>query len=112
MTAVPAAAPAAACLEVATFRARPGFAPEEVTRALAVVSGWLATQPGFLGRRTFHDAAEGTWVDQVEWRSNDDAARAMAAYPGSPVAPLLDPIIDPASFRCLHVAPVTLPSAR
>lgn len=111
MNAVPAAAPAATCLEVATFRARPGLGPEEVTRALASASAWLATQPGFLGRRIFRDA-EGTWLDQVEWRSADDAARAMAAYPASPVAPLLDPIVDPASFRCLHVAPVTLPSGR
>ncbi|MBI5068932.1 MAG: antibiotic biosynthesis monooxygenase [Deltaproteobacteria bacterium] len=111
MTAVPAPAPSAACVEVATFRARPGLAPEEVTRALAAASRWLAGQPGFLGRRLFHDPAEETWLDQVEWRSADDAARAMAAYPGSPVAPALDRVVDPASFRCLHVAPVSLPSA-
>ena len=99
------------CLEIATVRARPGVGRPAMERVLARAQAWLEAQPGFLSRRLAHDPAEDTWVDTIEWRTAEDARRAMEAYAAAPFAAELDGVVDPASFRCLHAVPVPLASA-
>jgi heme-degrading monooxygenase HmoA len=99
------------CLELATFKARPGTDPAEVGRALAAAQAWLAAQPGFLSRRLLRDEAQETWVDEIGWRSAEEAHRAGEAFRSSPVAAAIDRVIDTSTFRCLHAAPVPLPAA-
>jgi hypothetical protein len=99
------------CIEIATFRARSGTARPRLADALARSQTWLEARPGFVSRRLAHDAAEDTWVDTVEWRSAEDARRAMEAYASAPFAEELNGLIDPTTFRCLRAAPVPLPAA-
>lgn len=100
--------PGPACLEVATFRARPGVSAEALTRALRGVQPWLESQPGYLSRHLAVDPATGAWVDTVAWRSSSEAQRAMAASASAPGMAELGAAIDEGSFRCLHATPVPL----
>lgn len=106
----PNSTPTPGCLELATFKARPGTDPAEVGLALASAQAWLAAQPGFLSRRLLRDEAQDTWVDEVAWRSAEEAHRAGEAFLSSPVAAAIDRVVDMGSFRCLHAAPVPLPA--
>ncbi len=100
------------CLEIALVRPRPGVARSQLERAMALAQAWLEKQPGFLSRRVAHDPKEDTWVDTIEWRSAEDAERAMAAYAEAPFAAELNGVIDEASFRCLHAVPVPVVASR
>ena len=115
MSAAPARTPAtpdARCLEVAIVRPRAGVTRPQMERALGLSQAWLERQPGFLSRRVAHDAKEDTWVDTIEWRTAEDAHRAMAAYAEAPFAAELNGAIDEASFRCFHAAPVPVSAIR
>jgi len=101
--------PPAACLEIATFRTRAGVSRPALERLLGQAQAWLEAQPGFCSRRLAHDLEQDAWVDQVEWRSAEDARRAMAAYPAAPFAEAMNGAIDAESFRCWHAAPVATP---
>lgn len=106
--AAPLAAAEPAVLEVATARARPGVAADQVARALRGLQPWLARQPGYLSRHLAHDAASGVWVDTISWRSVAEAQRAMAASTDAPGMAALMDAIDEGSFQCLHATPVPL----
>lgn len=68
-------------METVTFNLSEGTRREAFAAAVRRMSGWLAAQPGFVARR-LSMAADGTWVEQVEW-ADMEAARAAAAAIGT-----------------------------
>ena len=84
-------------METVTFRLEDGADRQDFGAAARAMTDWLAEQPGFVARR-LSVAEDGTWVDQVEWASMDDAKAAAAGIgkePGN--APFLKAIDGPSA---------------
>lgn len=65
-------------METVTFKLIDNVSREDFAQAAEAMSGWILNQPGFVSRR-LSIAGDGTWVEQVEWASMDDAKAAAAA---------------------------------
>ena len=87
-------------LEIVTFRLKPGTEAGFVANN-GLMTGWLARQPGFLGRRLGR-REDGVWVDVVRWQSLEQAKaaadRIMAEIGDSEAVQA----IDPASVNMMH----------
>jgi hypothetical protein len=95
----------AICHEVVISRATgPREAIVAVSREL---QQWVEQQPGFL-RRTLVEAADGVWIDHVEWSSAEEAHQAAARFGESGCAEKLGGLLDFASMQTYHGSAVAL----
>lgn len=76
--------------EIVSFKFKDGSTVQQQREQLALLGRWVATQPGFVERSAFHDAAQGRWVDFVTWR---DLPSANAAMQRSLAEPSLAPVM-------------------
>ena len=73
-----------AVIEWAPFRPRPGVTEEAILAASEVLQrDFLGRQPGFR-RRELLRAADGAWVDLVEWADEASAHAIVAEIAASP----------------------------
>jgi heme-degrading monooxygenase HmoA len=72
-------------LEVPVYKFAPEVSREDAQSAVESLDGLLATAPGFLGRRVYHDAGAALWVETVAWRSIEDARAAQTSLESSPL---------------------------
>ena len=82
-------------METVTFKLNEGATREAFAAAAQGMNDWVAAQPGFV-RRRLSCTDDGTWVEQIEWASMDDAKAAAAKIgkePGN--APFLQAIDGP-----------------
>ena len=90
-------------METVTFKLNEGTSRDEFAEAARGMNDWVAAQPGFV-RRRLSCTEDGTWVEQIEWASMDDAKAAAAKIgrePGN--APFLTAIDGP-SAKLMHSA--------
>ena len=80
-------------LEIVTFRLKPGTEAGFVANN-AVMTDWLARQPGFLARH-LGKREDGVWVDVVRWQSLEQAKaaadRIVAEIGGSEALRAIEP---------------------
>lgn len=98
----------AKCVEVVVCKARPGIADSEVVALGETLERWVREQPGFLSRTLLHDAAQGSWADVVEWRSEEEAKAAAARMADCAFAKDVERLLDVTQMTMLHAAPVPL----
>ncbi|MFH5821466.1 antibiotic biosynthesis monooxygenase family protein [Georgenia sp. AZ-5] len=91
-------------VEVSQFRLVPG-ADEDAFLAAAeeTQTGFLATQPGFVGRELLR-GPDGSWLDIVRFESADAAHAAFAAFVGHPSTSAFEAMLDPEAVSMTHWA--------
>ena len=84
-------------METVTFRLNENVTREEFTAAAREATETIRTFDGFVARR-LSVSDEGLWIEQIEWRTLDDA-KAAAARIGSETAlrPFLSAIDGPSA---------------
>ena len=88
-------------VETVLFRLTSGVSDGEFERAARTSSKYVEGCEGFIARRLSR-AADGTWVEHIEW-SDMDAARAAAAGIGeSPDMKAFVTAIDGESVKMIH----------
>ena len=90
-------------MEIVTFRLAKGISEEQFAGASGAFTAFGRKQKGFVARR-LSLAEDGTWTDNVEWESMEDAQAAMAAFPqDKSLAPVMA-MIDAESVNMSHQA--------
>ncbi len=79
---------------------RPDTTKAALRDALAGLDAFLATQPGFIRRRTLRDGSQ--CADLVEWRDRASADAGAQAVMQSPAAARYFALIDLAGARMRH----------
>lgn len=82
-------------VELVTFKARTGIAPEQVISASKEVNHFLKNQPGFVSRH-LGMTEDGTWHDILFWESQEHVTAAMEKAASSPHCAGFFGLIDPA----------------
>jgi hypothetical protein len=90
-------------LEIVMFQATEGTSDEALIAAAVAMNTWLTAQPGFIARRV-GKAANGNWLDSVEWASADAAEQASAGFPSAPGAGAYMALIAQDSLAMHHYA--------
>lgn len=90
----------APCIEIAEFALRPDTTAAALRDALAGLDAFLASQPGFIRRRTLRDGTQ--CADLVEWRDRASADAGAQALMQSPVAARYFALLDLANVRMRH----------
>ena len=89
-------------METVTFKLNEGTGRREFADAARTMNAWVEAQPGFV-RRRLSCTDDGTWVEQIEWASMDDARAAASKIGKEPAnAPFLQAIDGP-SAKVLHL---------
>lgn len=105
-TMTPATQPAdmAGAVEVVLYRLRAGVAEDAFLATRPLVDAALASYAGYLQRRLLR-AADGRWMDIVDWRTLAEAQAAAAAFERDPeLAPFMA-LLDPSDMLFLHLEP-------
>lgn len=92
--------------EIVLFRFRPDASAAAIDALMQATDDFLRGMPGFLERRTLHDAASRTWIDLVEWRSMEDATAAAAQFAACPASRTYEEIGDPSFMHMFHATVV------
>ena len=90
----------AACIEIAEFALWPDTTEAALRDALAGLDAFLATQPGFIRRRTLREGSQ--CADLVEWRDRVSAVAGAQAVMQSPAAARYFALLDLAGVRMRH----------
>lgn len=90
------------CFEIVNFAFLPDITLARQTEAMNALGVWVATQPGFLSRQSFHDPRQSRWTDMVEWSSLDQATAAMERSQSEPALASVMALIDPATLHAGH----------
>jgi hypothetical protein len=93
-------------LEMVTFQSVDGVAEQQFLAAAEASTGALITLPGFLGRR-LAKAADGSWIDIVEWRDAASARAASTIFHKLSQAEVFCSMIDMSSVKVSHHQIVT-----
>lgn len=91
---------AATCIEIAEFALRPDTTEATLRDALVGLDAFLATQPGFIRRRSLRDGVQ--CADLVEWRDRASADAGAQAVMQSPAAARYFALLDLAGARMRH----------
>lgn len=90
------------CHEIVMFRFKPGTSADEQLRHMEQMSRWLAQQPGFASRHSYHDEESERWVDVVAWRDRASAMSAMARSQTDPALAAIMVSMDPTDMQMGH----------
>ncbi len=90
----------ATCIEIAEFALRSDTTEADLREALARLDAFLATQPGFIRRRSLRDGRQ--CADLVEWRDRASADAGAQAVMQSPAAARYFALLDLAGARMRH----------
>jgi hypothetical protein len=90
------------CFEIVHFAFLPDITLPRQTEAMNALGVWVATQPGFLSRQSFHEPRQSRWIDVVEWSSLDQATAAMERSQREPALASVMALIDPATLHAGH----------
>jgi hypothetical protein len=96
---------AAGVVELVLARASAGASDADVLALAGALQRQVETFPGFLRRRVLH-GDDGLWVDVLDWTTLDEALRAAEAIEAQPGIEQQLAVLDMASLRMLHLAPV------
>ena len=88
-------------METVTFKLNEGTTREEFAAAAMGMNDWVAAQPGFV-RRRLSCTDDGTWVEQIEWASMDDAKGAASKIGKEPGNTPFLKAIDGPSAKLMH----------
>ncbi len=88
-------------METVIFNLNDGISKTEFIEAAEAVKKFLSDCSGFVSRR-LSCAADGTWIDQVEWQTMEDAKRAAAAIGKADSAQPFISHIDGQSVKLTH----------
>jgi hypothetical protein len=92
--------PTATCIEIAEFTLRADTTDAALRDALAGLDAFLATQPGFIRRRTLRGGSQ--CADLVEWRDRASADAGAHAVMRSAAAARYFALLDLAGARMRH----------
>jgi hypothetical protein len=88
-------------IEMVTLRPRPDLDDDAFLATVPATMEFLRSRPGFVRRRLAH-AADGQWVDFVEWRAMEEALAAAAAFNDDPRNRAFNAAIAPGSAVMRH----------
>jgi heme-degrading monooxygenase HmoA len=88
-------------IESVNVKLAPGISEETFLRACKGVEPFLKRQPGFLSRRIAR-MEEGRYIDILEWRSQEEADKAMALSMQEPGMAAIMETIDAESMVVSH----------
>ncbi|MBL8684080.1 MAG: hypothetical protein JNK05_33210 [Myxococcales bacterium] len=89
------------CIELAQGSLRPNVAPEVMSAVQRSIEAWLATQQGFV-RRTLCNLGGDRVMDIVEWRTREDAMRAMGELSQGPLMAEMATVFALDTFSIQH----------
>ena len=88
-------------METVTFKLNEGTSRDEFAEAAKGMNDWVAAQPGFV-RRRLSCTQDGTWVEQIEWASMEDAKAAASRIGKEPGNASFLKAIDGPSAKLMH----------
>jgi hypothetical protein len=88
-------------IELVELRIRPELTDESFLEAAEVASSLLRELRGFCARR-LAKAADGLWIDYVEWESMELALEAARRFNSDPRASVFNSMIAPGSVTMRH----------
>jgi hypothetical protein len=88
-------------IELVELRIRPELADEDFLAAAEVATALLRELRGFCSRR-LAKAADGLWIDYVEWESMELALEAARRFNSDPRASVFNSMIAPGSVTMRH----------
>jgi hypothetical protein len=91
----------AGVIELVTLRPRPDLDDDAFLVTVPATMEFLQTRPGFIRRRLAR-AADGHWLDYVEWRTMDEALAAAAAFNDDPRNRAFNAAVAPGSAVMRH----------
>jgi heme-degrading monooxygenase HmoA len=65
------------CFEIVQFSFKSDVQLRTQIDAMKQLGRWVAEQPGFLARQSYHEPQADRWTDVVEWQTKADAHAAM-----------------------------------
>ncbi len=92
-------------VEVVLFRGRAGVSDDQIRAAADALQRDVEGFPGYISRRLIK-SEDGQWLDIVDWTGLDEALRAAEAIMARPSAASFGAVVEPASIKMLHLAPV------
>lgn len=91
----------ACVIEQVLLRVRPELSDDAFLAAAEAANAFLKGCKGFV-RRRLAKAADGQWLDEVEWRSMEEALAAAKAFNASPTTKAFNEAIAPGSVVMRH----------
>ena len=84
-------------IETVTFKLEDGVSKEAFLGTVKFATEFVMSRPGFLSRR-LSCAADGTWIEHIEWETIEDAqGAATAIWQTASVEPFLKCISGPSA---------------
>lgn len=90
-------------IEIVRYRLKSEATSDQAVAAWEKSQSFAKAQPGFIGRR-IASTAEGEWIDEVEWKSLEDAHAAASAFNPETYPELMDlmAVLDQSSMSMTH----------
>lgn len=88
-------------IELVALRPRPDLNDDAFLATVPPTMEFLQSRPGFIRRRLAR-AADGQWLDYVEWRTMEEALAAAAAFNDDPRNGAFNAAIAPGSTVMRH----------
>lgn len=90
-------------IEIVRYRIKPGTTEAQAVTAWEKSQSFAKAQPGFLARRVAV-TEDGNWIDEVEWKSLEDANAAAKAFNPETYPELMDlmAVLDETSMTMTH----------